>query len=561
MSTTSSRIEDIYPLTALQGLLLVDARTAADGRADILSFTLRGPIHPAHIKRAWRLVHDRHPSMRAAFVWEKVPQPMQMVRRDAVPWVKIADIDLAPAELLEANDWPLSTAPQIRLAIVPTGRDEHRLVVGYRPSMFDGWSVALVMREFLSAIDNLTKGRQPSLPPCHPFRDYVAWLKSQDIDEADQFWRDALAGIDLTTPIRAHRPAADAQSAAETTVKPMGAERAVALKAFAQALRTTPNMVLQALWAILLRAYGAKDDVVFGAATSGRPTDVPNVDSMVGVFFNNIPIRVRMDGGQTVGALLKQLQSGMQAANRYGYTSPARVRELWDADVSQPLFQSILLFHNFPLKGTFWETDRAFSIDTIEKPIVTNIPLSVVCVPEMDFELRLIASSNIADQSIRQAYLDDLCTLIDRVTHSSEQAVDTLCSMITAPDVPLQRPDRDAVRDLSDREDYVAPITDREQYLVSVIADVAGVKNIGIHHNFFEIGIRSIQLVRIAARLSAAGLGNLTAVDFFEFPTVASLSARQEAGSSSTEEAKPSRDVDSARAARQRRVARRGAPK
>ncbi|MCE0445824.1 condensation domain-containing protein [Streptomyces tricolor] len=48
--------------------------------------------------------------------------------------------------------------------------------------------------------------------------------------------------------------------------------------------------------ALLLSRYGGGDDVVFGTTVSGRPAELPGVTSMMGLFINTRPTRVRVDG-------------------------------------------------------------------------------------------------------------------------------------------------------------------------------------------------------------------------------------------------------------------------
>ncbi|MGK9867806.1 condensation domain-containing protein, partial [Salmonella enterica subsp. enterica] len=65
-------------------------------------------------------------------------------------------------------------------------------------------------------------------------------------------------------------------------------------RALARQAGVTVNTLVQGLWAWTLARHGANRDVVFGTTVSGRSGDFPGIESMVGLFINTIPLRVRM---------------------------------------------------------------------------------------------------------------------------------------------------------------------------------------------------------------------------------------------------------------------------
>ena len=65
-----------------------------------------------------------------------------------------------------------------------------------------------------------------------------------------------------------------------------------ALRQFARRNQLTLNTIVQGAWALLLSRYSGEDDVVFGATVSGRPAELPGIESMVGLFINTLPVRV-----------------------------------------------------------------------------------------------------------------------------------------------------------------------------------------------------------------------------------------------------------------------------
>ena len=58
----------------------------------------------------------------------------------------------------------------------------------------------------------------------------------------------------------------------------------------------TVNTLLQMAWALVVSRLTDRDDVVFGVTVSGRPAELAGVETMIGLFINTVPLRVRLDG-------------------------------------------------------------------------------------------------------------------------------------------------------------------------------------------------------------------------------------------------------------------------
>ncbi|MCG8349646.1 MAG: condensation domain-containing protein, partial [Chloroflexales bacterium] len=84
-------------------------------------------------------------------------------------------------------------------------------------------------------------------------------------------------------------------------------------------------------------------------------------------------------------------------------------------------------------------------------------------------------------------------------------------------------PAPDAVR--SDLDDaYVVPATPAEETLAQIWSEVLGVKQVGIHDNFFVLGGDSILSIQVISRANQAGL-QLSPKLLFQYPTIAELAA------------------------------------
>ena len=139
----------------------------------------------------------------------------------------------------------------------------------------------------------MRKGDAGALARVTPYRDYLAWIAGQDRAAAIAAWREALAGLEEGThvapPDRARVPVAP-----EQIMLSLSESLTTALTRQARAQGLTLNTFIQAAWAILLGRLTGRDDVVFGITVAGRPPEIAGIESMVGLFINTLPLRVRL---------------------------------------------------------------------------------------------------------------------------------------------------------------------------------------------------------------------------------------------------------------------------
>ena len=67
--------------------------------------------------------------------------------------------------------------------------------------------------------------------------------------------------------------------------------------------------IVQFAWAVVLGNLLGVERVVFGSTVSGRPADLPGVESMIGLFINTVPVAVNVRRDLTIEDALNRLQA------------------------------------------------------------------------------------------------------------------------------------------------------------------------------------------------------------------------------------------------------------
>nr|WP_030410856.1 non-ribosomal peptide synthetase [Streptomyces sp. NRRL S-1448] len=359
-------VADIHPLTPLQaGMLFHQLVDDAGAYFDQMAVRIAGIADPYAFAAAWQRVADHTPALRSSVHWHGLPHPVQVVHRHAVlpvthhDWRALTpgERDRALEKLLaeeRATGVDLTRAPLSRIAVAALPDDEIVLVWSSHHLMLDGWSTGQIFTDVCAQYAAAARGATVRPPARRPFRDFLQWLADQDEEQAERHWADALAGCTARTPLpydrrptEAHRARATDSVAVELT--PEVSDR---LRTMAKRHGLTVNTVVQGAWALLLARSGGRRDVVFGTTVSGRPAELAGVASMVGMFINTVPTRARIDGARSVPDWLRDLQEQQSDSRRYDFVSLARIQALSELPAGEPLFDSMVVFENYPFDET-----------------------------------------------------------------------------------------------------------------------------------------------------------------------------------------------------------------
>ncbi|WIM94467.1 amino acid adenylation domain-containing protein [Actinoplanes oblitus] len=431
---TTSRIEDIWPLSPLQEGLLFHT-VYDEGGPDVYVghwlLDLDGPVDPARLRAAWEAVLDRHAALRACFRQRKTGETVQVIAgRIDLPWRVIDlshldDPEQAVRELAEEDrltPFDVTAAPLLRLTLIRLAGDRHRLVVTCHHAVMDGWSLPIVFDE-LTAL--YAAGDGPAdLPAVTPYREYLGWLSRQDKQRAVAAWTEQLRGAEEPTLVAPADPGR-ASGMPESVEVELPGDLTRSLEELARGHGLTLNTVVQGAWALVLARLAGRTDVVFGATVSARPADLPGVEGMVGLFLNTVPVRVPLDGGQPVVEMLTQLQDRQSALIPDQFVGLADVQR---AAGPGAVFDTLLVFENFPRELGGSAAADTFGIRVHQGREAAHYPLTLVAVPGEAMLLKL---------DYLTAFLDEAGALavVERLTGVLRQLVDARGATVAEIDV------------------------------------------------------------------------------------------------------------------------------
>ncbi len=393
-------VEDLYPLSPMQEGMLFHTLMAPHSGIYLVQdrFDVQGHVDVAAFRDAWQRIVDRHPALRASFLWELSSRPHQLVHREARLPFEYLDwrgfdkaeqrvrLDRLLQEEIERG-FDLSQAPLMRIRLLRLGESRYRFVHSYHHILVDAWCISLILTELKAQYAALLRDQSLVLPPPPPFRVYLAWLARQDETAAERFWQKTLQGFTEPTPLALPAPDSEREEGVADAVTRLGEEDTRELLAFAQRHRLTPNTFVQAAWALTLMHYSGRDDVLFGITVAGRPTDLSGSEQMLGMFINSLPLRIGLKPNQRILEFMASLVAQNLDMRRYEYLPLLRVQALSEVRRERGLFDTLLVFENYPIDPSLHGDDGELYLTGVEVRTHNNYPLTVTVVPGAQLEI------------------------------------------------------------------------------------------------------------------------------------------------------------------------------
>ncbi|MFB4309160.1 amino acid adenylation domain-containing protein [Actinomadura sp. GTD37] len=326
---------------------------------------IRGALDVDAVRAAVGDLVERHETLRTVLPDSGgVPRQLVLDPAAARPELEVAETTEAelPTRLAMAAGYAfdISAEPPLRTHLFRVGPEEHVALLLMHHVGGDGWSMAPLARDFITAYAARAGGAAPGWAPLPvQYADYTLWQRelfgSEDdpeslISQQIAYWRDALAGLPEELELPADRPRpAEASYRGGTERFRLGADLRAALLGLARETGASPFMVAQAAFAALLTRLGGGTDVPIGSPIAGRTDEA--LDDLVGMFVNMLVFRTDTSGNPSFRELVGRVRETDLAAYAHQDVPFERLVEVLNPPrhlARHPLFQVGLTFQNNP---------------------------------------------------------------------------------------------------------------------------------------------------------------------------------------------------------------------
>ncbi len=431
-------IQDIYSLAPLQEGILFHHLLGGEGdpylQAGLWRFDSR-PRLESFVK-AMQAVIDRHDILRTAVMWEGLPEPVQVVWREAPLPVEEVVLDPAVGDVgmqLHARFDPrqyrldVRQAPLLRAYIAHDSIHERWLMMLLLHHLAGDHTTLEVMQEEIQAH---LLGRSEQLPEPLPFRNLVAQARlGMSREEHEVFFQRLLGDVEEpTTPFGLLDVRGDGTGIQEARVE-LDASLARRIRERVRKLGVSAASLCHLAWALMMARVSGREDVVFGTVLFGRMQGGAGGDRVMGPFINTLPARIRI-GEEGVEASVRRTHTLLADLMRHEHASLALVQRCSGVRAPMPLFSALLNYRHSPREAQVPSTEAVGAWEGIEGLHVeerTNYPLTF-SIDDLGegFEFMAQVNGSIGSKRVCELMCRALESLVTALERTPGRAVNSL---------------------------------------------------------------------------------------------------------------------------------------
>ncbi len=331
-----------------------------------ISIRLYGKLNYDAICWAFNEIIRRHEIYRTTF-HEHEGAPIQVIH---APWnVEIPIIDLSQlasdqqriqedrlladyfSEVLDITQLPL-----VKWRLLKSSDKEHLLVHYEHHLVHDGWSFAVLMREFQALYRAFLDGNPSPLPELRfQFSDYAVWqrevFRGSFLDRQVEYWRKRLQAAPTTIPIQTDHPRPPQKNFRGASIQvSLGEEFYREAKSFSLKNGVTLFATFLTAFKVLLMRYTGQEDLLIGSGFANRR--LREFEPLIGMFVNTVLLRTDLSGNLSFIQALDQVRETILEATAHQDMPFEKLVQILQPDRNpgyNPYFQILFSFHDSPV--------------------------------------------------------------------------------------------------------------------------------------------------------------------------------------------------------------------
>ncbi|KAJ3318041.1 hypothetical protein HDV06_000853, partial [Boothiomyces sp. JEL0866] len=359
--------EQVYPATALQAGMI--ALTLQDRTAYFNQEVFRASeaVDVYRLKQAAQKVIQSHDILRTRFV--HTAEGIYQVLSDKV------ECELETADNLQTyysdNQQRGFTSEDkywFRLGLVRENGSQY-LVVTLHHILYDGWCAGYFINDIMKAYQGEAVEKSP------PFKNVIDYQQSQDKTSVEKYWTEYIGNPDYDGRIpKMTGPSAEVGNGEVKIQIPRKDIDLVSRK-----FQITASTLMKAAWALTLKMFTQKDELIFGNVVSGRDIPVTDVDKIIGSTINTIPCVVSTkDANRRIIDVVQGIQDDYIRGIPYSYAGLSDIQKWKGIGNQMKLFHTNLVYENYPEEvyaeaGLFTPTSSTTQLDQLNNTFDVQI--------------------------------------------------------------------------------------------------------------------------------------------------------------------------------------------
>jgi amino acid adenylation domain-containing protein len=305
------------------------------------------------------------------------------------------------------------------------------LIISHHHILYDGWSNGIILKEFFSAYNTLTEGLPRERPLKPKYKEFVKWVQKQDLKKQEVYWKEYLENFIIQTH-KEFSTKSKHKNIAE--YQPMGLAPGLKNKLirFVKKHKITLASLLYCSWGILLQKYTNHNDVILGTPVSGRSAKIEEIENIVGLFINTLPLRIQAYPHETVMQLLQRVYDDLQKREPFENTPLVDIKKYSDWDKTEDLFNTIVVVENYPLDSKLLQENSKIFVRSYKTFGFANFDLVLTIFTFEDIKISFKYDIGLFDEETVKKFSGYLTTIISSIIEDPGKKVSEI-EIISAP--------------------------------------------------------------------------------------------------------------------------------
>ncbi len=374
-------IEKRLPLTPTQEGIIFSS-VYSDKKPIYLSqatITFTEEISADKLWRAWEKVFQRHEILRSRLTIEKDGNYCLEVIKEVSLVNEFYDFSDLTIKLGKkksdnfaiedrAQEFDLFKGPLLRCSLFKLAPKQYIMVCTYHHLLMCAQSAVIILKDLFDFYQDKKIGKQKAV-----YSDFIR--DNQYIflnDKQEVYWKEVLKNHSESTLLPYNKEKSKDYIKIFYIKDQLDKNVIKKLKNFSHSEGLSLNILCQAAWGLLLAKYSTQHDIVFGAV---RSYPRPLIKSVVGLFINTLPIRIKYDDKTRIGDVLKSLKLQHKGLKKYFYHSPSKILKQTSFHKVNELFSTAVDFKPEPINRVLKLYDKIWGSRKINILTETHYPL------------------------------------------------------------------------------------------------------------------------------------------------------------------------------------------
>ncbi|HEY9059615.1 MAG TPA: amino acid adenylation domain-containing protein [Pseudobacteroides sp.] len=529
---------DFYPTSSAQKRIYAIQNMNRTNTAYNMPFAyyIKGQVCIQSLKTAFNKLVKKHEILRTDFHIVD-GQVVQRVRDENEVKIEFREMDLKNYDIeiiMESFVRPfvMNQAPLFRVEIAGIGSCEYLLLFDAHHIIMDGTSLEIFWQDLSRAYAGEDIG---SLKV--QYKDFASWQINElvygKLKDQNKYWLEQFA-----QEVHPHVLPCDYERSeirsyeGEIYSFRFDEQLTQRIQTFAETHNVSVNMVLFAIYSILLAKYSGQEDIIVGTPVYGRSHG--DITNLIGMFANTIAIRCYPAWEKRFEGYLKEIKNtilkGMENQD-YPFEYLVEGANYNSSLGYNPLFDTIFAMQKFEIESFKFCGLEITKVKTRHKKSKFDLSWFAVlngnCI-DFDieystevFKIDSIKRAAIEYEQIVRGLIEKPQTLIGNIIETGE-----VREARTAETIVYKAKKESSVSKRYETRNYglkYLPTNIVEKKLINIWKEVLDIPKVGIGDNFFELGGHSLKAIMLMHRVKKEFSRDIPVHALFQYSTIKSM--------------------------------------